>query len=118
MVQRTNETPVDSLLTFREVLRIIGRPRMAVSTVHRWRTPGVMVDGRRVCLVAERLGGTWYTTLEALETFLAACNPQPAAGTDPRPRLVDDAQRRAEIAGEHLDAMLNPQRGRPRKVSA
>ena len=111
-------TESNDLITFREVLGILGRPKMAVSTVHRWRSPGVLIDGRRVRLAAERIAGRWYTTREALEAFRAACQPDQPDDEAPAPRLADDTQRRADLAGAQLDAMLKPKRGRPRKVSA
>ena len=117
MIQKSNEANTE-LITFREVLRIIGRPKMAVSTVHRWHAPGVLVDGLRVSLDAERIGGRCYTTRAALNEFLAACKRDSGSPGQPLPRLADDPARRAKLAGEQLDAMLSPKRGRPRKGSA
>jgi Protein of unknown function (DUF1580) len=53
--------------------------RLAISTIHRWRHPGV----RGVRLEAIRCGGTWCTTAEALQRFfdrLGAAAEQPRQG--------------------------------------
>ena len=116
MIARTTETNHDPLITFREVLEIVGRPGLAVSTVHRWRSPGVLVSGQRARLEAKRVGGKWYSRRTWLAEFLAACNPVNHEPVAP-PVLDQDQQRRAELAGAQLDAMLHPKRGRPRKVA-
>ena len=96
-------------LTFKEVTRVFpvdGR-RLHVSTVHRWRNPGV----QGVRLEAVRLGHVWYTSFEAIERFarrLTALGDRPVPSNKPgRNRLTQGrtpAQRKAaqEKAREDL----------------
>ena len=51
-----------------KLVRFVGLADFAtvhVSTVHRWRKPGI----RGIRLEAVRVGGTWYTTHEAFARF-------------------------------------------------
>lgn len=50
-------------------------------TVFRWIHSGVSIEGRRVKLAARRVGGRWWVSREAWESFDRACNP--AAGPVP-----------------------------------
>ena len=43
--------------------------------------PGIRTpDGRRVRLAAVRVGSAWYTSLEAVQRFIAEQQPRPADG--------------------------------------
>jgi hypothetical protein len=61
-----------------------GIKRLHRSTAHRWRARGLRApDGTRVRLETIRVGGTYYTSLEALQTFferLAGSGAHPGAG--------------------------------------
>src|SRR5690606_18271260 len=70
---RSQAMPIDitqeTLITFAEVARALPRRRRGrpvhVSTIHRWRSPGL----RGVHLEAMRVGGAWCTTWEAFARF-------------------------------------------------
>lgn len=59
----------EKLLSFPELARALPRRRQGrpvhVSTIHRWRKPGV--NGVR--LEAIRIGGAWHTSWEAFQRF-------------------------------------------------
>ena len=64
----TSDAVPEPLVTFAELARRLatstGRRRVAVSTIHRWRSPGIR--GRKLASV--RIGGRWFTT----ESWFAA----------------------------------------------
>lgn len=59
----------DELLTLTQACRLLPR-KPSPSTLWRWRTSGVVVNGRRVRLTCIRAGGTWLTTMAAFADFL------------------------------------------------
>jgi hypothetical protein len=75
------------------------------STVARWVHKGATgADGRRVKLVAVRVGGTLYVTEQALADFLAALNGPPAPAAQERSpaarrKAADEAVRRLNVMG-------------------
>lgn len=78
------------------------RLEVSFPTARRWRSHGVVVAGVRVKLEATRLGGQWVTSVEAVERFVAATNPE-AAPPEPTPaarrKASADANRRLAAAG-------------------
>jgi hypothetical protein len=71
------------------------------STLWRWRTIGVKVNGRTIKLACVRVGGKWYTTAAAFADFLqeqtdAALNP---SSDDLPVERTADAARRLQSAG-------------------
>ena len=79
---------------------IPGRPHRA--TVWRWCLKGVRRHGEMVRLKTVAVGGRRYTTRADIESFLTACNVRSEA---PPPVVSDSFRRRAEAAGEMLNAM-------------
>lgn len=75
------------------------------STVARWVHKGATgVDGKRVKLVAVRLGGTLYVTEQALADFLAALNGPTAPEVSQRSpaarrKAADEAVRKLSAMG-------------------
>ena len=59
----------DTLLTLAQACRLLPR-RPSPSTLWRWRTSGVVVNGRRIRLECIRAGGIWCTTRAAFSEFL------------------------------------------------
>lgn len=59
-------------MTIKEVAAETGRGRGAVQ---KWIHSGVWIEGRAVKLAARRIGGRYQVTREALEAFIAGCNP-------------------------------------------
>jgi hypothetical protein len=76
------------------------------TTLWRWATAGVKSPrGVRVRLERVRIGGTWYTSVEALQRFLAALTVTPDAAVPPTPRTPCQRRRAAELAGAALDKL-------------
>lgn len=59
----------DELLTLAEACRLLPR-KPSPSTLWRWRTKGVVVNGQRIRLDCVRVGGKWHTTRSAFSEFL------------------------------------------------
>ena len=59
----------DKLITLYEACRILPK-RPNPSTLWRWRSRGVQVDGQRICLECVRVGRSWYTTRAAFAEFM------------------------------------------------
>ena len=70
--------------------------RFHVSTVHRWRDPGI--DGCR--LSADRIGGRWFTTMKKFEEFRAAVTAAKSVGTSQQPPNSTPAPVAAALARE------------------
>lgn len=84
--------------------RLTGAPRPHRATMLRWAIKGV--KGTR--LRAERLGGRWYTTPEAVEDFLRLVNTVPDDTTDRTAGPVRAAQ--VQRALDDLDRKIAPRR--------
>jgi len=93
----------EELIALREVPnRLPPRPtgrRVHISAVYRWIQRGV----RGTCLESVRIGGTPYTSMEALQRFAERLSPspgrpqiQPNTTTKTRQRQIDEATRRVE----------------------
>jgi hypothetical protein len=86
-----------------------GGKRLHKSTAFRWRNPGVR--GERLETI--RIGGTLYTSAEALQRFferlsatdLSTAIDRPTAPTAPLARRAAAARRRAEEADRKLEAL-------------
>jgi hypothetical protein len=93
--------------------RVLTEPRLSLSgvakrvgvsfpTARRWRSHGVVIAGVRVKLEATRLGGQWVTSVEAVERFVAATNPEaapPQQTPAARRKASADASKRLAAAG-------------------
>lgn len=90
---------------------ITGAPRPHRATMLRWALKGVR--GKR--LLAERLGGRWYTTPEAVEDFLRHVTALPDDVTDRTAGPARAAQ--VQRALDDLDRKIAPKR-RGRKPQA
>lgn len=89
--------------------RITGAPRPHRGTLIRWAQKGVR--GRR--LQAEPLAGRWYTTAEAIESFLRHLTQLPADTADRSAGPARAAQ--VQRALDDLDRRIAPRRpGRPK----
>ena len=89
----------DQLLTLSQACRQLPS-KPAPSTLWRWRTTGVKINGCIIKLECVRVGGQWMTTRESFATFLrqqtdAALHRQADDQATGRP---DDTQRRLESA--------------------
>lgn len=82
--------------------RLTGAPRPHRATMLRWAIKGV--KGTR--LRAERLGGRWYTTPEAVEDFLRLVNTVPDDTADRTAGPVRAAQ--VQRALDDLDRKIAP----------
>ena len=83
--------------------------RLHVSAIYRWAQRGV----RGVRLELIRIGGTAYTTREALQRFAEhLTGRQEQSGLAPPP-TSRSRQRRVDRARERLDALLGPTSTRP-----
>jgi hypothetical protein len=83
-----------------------GRPT-SPSTVYRWIVKGVKVPGGgRVRLQAQRVGGSWMVTTEAIDEFVRVLTEaHKPDGESPAPRSVGRRQEAADRAGEHLEKL-------------
>lgn len=61
-----------------------GGKRVSRSTVHRWLTAGI----QGIRLEGVRVGGTWYTSIEALRRFLTATTQAATSGTSDSPTVA------------------------------
>jgi hypothetical protein len=90
----------EHLVTFSQLAKRLPRRRRDrptnVSTIHRWRSPGV----RGVRLEAVRLGGTWVTSLEAYQRFCSSLTTN-AGGKFEESQA--DQQRRDDQTEQQLD---------------
>lgn len=86
----------ETLLSLSEAAKILpGTPHL--STLHRWRLRGVRGVKLETCLV----GGRRYTSVEAVDRFLAASTA--AADSQPNPRRTPVQRQRAiERAEEEM----------------
>ena len=92
----------ETLLTLPQAAKSLpGRPHL--STLHRWRLPGVHGVRLETCL----LGGRRYTSEEALERFAAATTAA-ADGTRVPPRTP--ARRDRDIARAEAEMKQRPRR--------
>ena len=82
--------------------RLTGAPRPHRATMLRWAIKGV----RGTRLRAERLGGRWYTTPEAVEDFLRLVNTLPSEPTARPAGAVRAAQ--VQRAIDDLDRKIAP----------
>ena len=67
--------------------------RFNVSTIHRWRQPGLK---NGICLEAVKIGGAWYTTLAAYHRFQSKLSASSAENGQSTSRTGVD-KRRAEL---------------------
>jgi hypothetical protein len=80
----------EQLLSFPEASKIVpGRP--AVNSFHRWQTQGIQGHRLETCKVA----GRRFTSVEALDRFFDAIDPQPAQDSAPS---ITPKQRAAAVA--------------------
>lgn len=91
----------ERLVTFPALARTLpcrrsNRP-IHVSTIHRWRHPGV----RGVRLEAIRIGGAWHTTWEAFYRFCAALTAA-EPGMEPRQGSVGQPNAESRSADSSL----------------
>lgn len=89
--------------------RLPARPsgrRIHVSTVYRWIMRGV----RGVCLEVIRVGGTTYTSAEALQRFADHLSAPPAPGPIPVTWMTMARRKQIEEAEKRVDAILYPHR--------
>jgi hypothetical protein len=56
--------------------------RPSPPTIWRWCNRGIKVSGRRVKLDAQKIGGKFYATPDAVEQFINAQNPEVAADSE------------------------------------
>lgn len=84
--------------------RITGAPRPHRSTLIRWATKGV----RGTRLQAEPLGGRWFTTTDAIESFLRHMTEPPAEAVDRTAGPARAAQVQRSL--EELDRKIAPKR--------
>jgi hypothetical protein len=68
-------------------------------TVWRWVRHGLLIEGKRVKLLARRVGGRWMVSREAWEAFDRDCNP----GAGPLPESPTKLRRR--LAAEKAAAL-------------
>jgi hypothetical protein len=89
--------PIENGLTLEQAAALVpGRNgHIHRNTILRWIKHGF----RGVKLHAWRVGGTWYTSREALDAFREACTPKDVA---PMVETPDQYKRRAEAAMERL----------------
>ena len=91
----------ERLVTFPALARTLpcrrsDRP-IHVSTVHRWRNPGV----RGVQLEAIRIGGAWHTTWEAFSRFCSALTAM-ESGIKPQLGLASQPNAESQSADSSL----------------
>ena len=92
-------------MTLAELAR---RLRKATATVYGWADKGVIVNGHRVKLATERIGGRRHVTATAYREFKAACNPAAPAAKHPAPSPTRPTayERRAKAAQQRVAALL------------
>lgn len=93
----------EKLLTITEAAkRFPGRDggTITVQSLRRWIAKGAHCNGVRVKLEAQRVGGQWRTSEEAIARFLAGLNAH-AVPADPAP-TPRQATKAAERAGREL----------------
>lgn len=92
----------ERLITFGQLARRLPSRRngrsVHVSTIHRWRHPGV--DGVR--LEAVRIGGAWHTSWEKFQRFCDELTRNEETDTAPGSSDISDAEN--ERANVELDA--------------
>jgi hypothetical protein len=69
------------LITLAEACRMLPM-KPAPSTLWRWRTKGVKVNGRRIKLQCVRVGARWCTTLDEFRDFIREQTAAAMARTD------------------------------------
>jgi len=95
MIDLTHE----ALLSLSEAARTMPGGGVHVCTLHRWRLRGI----RAVRLEAVLRGGTWYTSKEALERFVAGTTAA-ANGEDGPSRTSKQREAAIQAAERELDA--------------
>jgi hypothetical protein len=99
------ETPLTLAAAARRLPPVRRAKPVHPATVLRWVLRGLLApDGRRVRLAARRVGGSWCTTAEAVERFLAALSALPGPAAAPTPRTPGQRQRASEMAAQQLAA--------------
>ncbi|MFO0847215.1 MAG: DUF1580 domain-containing protein [Gemmataceae bacterium] len=80
--------------------------KVNVLSVRRWVKTGVLINGSRVRLEGQRVGGRYVTSVQAVRRFLAATDlPPPAPSAEPAVRTPAEASRAARRALEELSKM-------------
>jgi hypothetical protein len=96
----------DTLVPLRDVPKLLPpRPngkRIHISACYRWITRGV----RGVTLEVVKIGGSTYTSLEAISRFAAALAPQTNGHSTPAPITSRSRQRRIDQAAYRLRELL------------
>ena len=77
--------------------------RVHISAVYRWIQRGV----RGTRLESIKIGGTAYTSSEALQRFADGLSATPAAQAPPQPRTTVTRQKQIDQAAKAVDAILN-----------
>ena len=99
------DTATEELLTLAQAAATVPRRRgrkTHVSTLYRWRKPGF----RRVQLETIQIGGTCFTSREALQRFFERLTQANRAGDGPLPsRSVCQRQRQSEAAAKELERL-------------
>ena len=98
----------ESRINFDEAAELLpgrkGKPTR--QAVRRWAVAGTLVKNeatgevRRVRLEARRVAGTWFTSREACQRYIAACNPT----HEQQERTPAGSSRAAAAAGKRLAA--------------
>jgi hypothetical protein len=91
----------ETALTLRQALKMFYPAGAGIATIHRHVTKGVRTPCGVVKLEAERLGGRWTTTPEAVRRFRERCTR--AAGGQPPPSPAREARKAAAKA--HLESL-------------
>lgn len=104
----------ENLIPIRDVPRHLP-PRSSgrhvhISTVYRWLLRGI----RGVCLDAVRIGGTTYTSAEALQRFADRLTEPRATGPDSAIRTTRTRQRQIQEAARRAAAILSRREREPR----
>jgi len=86
----------EDLIRFTDAIRSFPGRDICIQTLHRWRLRGVRGVKLETCLV----GGTRYTSHQAIGRFIAAQNTSPAtaASVSPKQRERQSAAARRELA--------------------
>lgn len=78
--------PNETLIALSDLPKALARRggrKPHVATGYRWASRGVLVQGQRRVLETTKIGGTRYTSKEALERFSAPGAPTTDSATDP-----------------------------------
>jgi hypothetical protein len=112
---KLHELDGEQLRTFPAIARMLPAARghgcADQSSIYRWALRGVRVGGRRVTLEWVKIGATRYSSVEAIQRFLAKLNgpaaarpnlPESCRTPEQRKRDADRAEQRAARAGRKL----------------